>query len=196
MPIGQRRDIGGKSHAQQIERVDFACGVRETEEINGAPAIFEQGLQRGFGTVLCEIAEERIAGTERKKSEGDAGVCCNVSEDAVEDFVSSAVTADSDEAAIVLVVGFAGEVCGVTGTGRGDDVNAKAACAQARDGWADEFGRAATAGGGVDDGEERFSHKRASLLPLAILLKRLSRSAGAAALRWVVSNVGAEWLDA
>jgi len=32
------------------------------------------------------------------------------------------------------------------------------ASAQAGDGWPGEFGGAAAAGGGVDDGEEGFSH--------------------------------------
>jgi hypothetical protein len=63
-----------------------------------------------------------------------------------------------------LIVGFASEVGGVTGTRGGDYVNAEAAFAQARDGGAGKLGGAAAAGGGVDDGEEGFSHAVRTLL--------------------------------
>src|SRR4029077_13273480 len=108
--IRQRCYIGGESHAQQIEGEDFTFGVREAEEIDGALAIFEKGLQRSFGTILREVAEKRVAGAEGKKSEGDARICVGVSEDAVEDLVSGAVTADGDKTAVALIVGFACEV--------------------------------------------------------------------------------------
>jgi hypothetical protein len=61
-----------------------------------------------------------------------------------------------------LIVGFAGEVGGVTWTGGGDDVDAEGAFAQARDGGAGELGGTATTGSGVDDGEEGFSHNGAA----------------------------------
>jgi hypothetical protein len=132
--------------------------VRETEEIDGALTIFQEGLQRGFGTVVGEIAEERIAGAEGQEAQGDVGACSGVGEDAVEEFVSGAVAAYGDEAAIALGIGFASERGGVTGSGRGDYVNVEAFFAQARDGRAREFAGAAAACGGVDDGEEGFSH--------------------------------------
>jgi len=59
-------------------------------------------LERGFDTVLREVAEEGVAGAKRKKSEGDARFCSGVGEDAVEDFVNGAVAADRDEAMRVL----------------------------------------------------------------------------------------------
>ncbi len=130
----------------------------EAKEIDWALAIFEQGLQRGFGAVLREVAEKRVARAERKKSEGNARVGPGVSEDAVENFVSCAVAADGDEAAVALVIGFAGEFGGVSGTGGGDDVHVEAAFAEARDCRACELGGTAAAGCGIYDGEECFFH--------------------------------------
>src|ERR1700688_3536619 len=110
--------------------------MREAEKIDRARAIFEQGLQGGFGAIAGEIAEERVAGAEGEKAEGDAGLCSCVGEDAVEEFVSGAVTADGDEAAVALIVGFASSFGGVAGSGGGDNVNVEAVFAQSRDGRA------------------------------------------------------------
>jgi hypothetical protein len=133
--------------------------VRQAKEIDWALAIFEQGLQRGFGAVLRhEIAKERVASAEGKKSEGDASVCSGVGEDAVKDFVSCAVAANRYESSIALIVGFAGEFGGVAGASRGDDVYAEAALAEARDCRACELSGSAAASGWIYDGEKCFSH--------------------------------------
>src|SRR4030081_2609405 len=121
--------------------------MRQAEQIHGTFAILEQSLQRGFGAVLhSEIAEEGVAGADRNKAERDAGICSGVSEDAIEDFVGGAVAADSDETAIVLRVGFAGELGGVTGSCGADPPAVKAVLAKPRDGRSGEFSPAAAAG--------------------------------------------------
>jgi len=70
------------------------------------------------------------------------------------------------ETAIVLRVGFAGELGGVTRSCGGDHVDVQAVLAQARDRRAGEFSRAPAAGRGIDDGEKCFSHEGAALPPL------------------------------
>ena len=70
--IGQRGDIGGESHAQKIEGINFAGRVGQANQIHGTLAIFEQRLHRGFRAIVGEIAQERIAGAERKKTKRDA----------------------------------------------------------------------------------------------------------------------------
>ena len=107
--------------------------MSQAEEIDRTRAIFDQGLQGSLGAVVGEIAEEGIASAERKKSEGDACVCSGVGKDAVKKFVSGAVAADGDEAAVALIVGLASELRGMTGSGGGDDVNVQTMFAQARD---------------------------------------------------------------
>ena len=65
-----------------------------------------------------------------------------------------AVAADGDEAAIALLVSFAGKLDGVAGARRGNDVDLQAFLAQTGKSRSGELGRAAATGGGVDDGEE------------------------------------------
>src|SRR5713101_4821722 len=137
--------------------------MRQAKQVYGTLAIFEQGLHRGIGAVLCrKIAEEGITGAEGKKAKRDAGTCSCVGEDAVEDFVGRAVAADGDKTAIVLRVRFAGEVRGVAGARGGNHVNVQAVLAQACDERSGEFCGAAAAGCGIHDGEEGFSHEGAA----------------------------------
>src|SRR6202035_3786116 len=110
---------------------------------------------RGFCAVfLREVAKKRVAGAKGKKTQRDAGRCSGMGEDAVEEFVSGAVAADGDKAAVALIVAFASQLGGVARSGGGDDVNVQAVFAQTRDGRAGELSGAAAACGGVDDGEE------------------------------------------
>src|ERR1700730_13264094 len=67
--IRERAYVRGKADAEEIERISLATGVRQTDEINGAFAIFQNGLQRRFGAGVGEIAQERIAGAQRQKAQ-------------------------------------------------------------------------------------------------------------------------------
>src|SRR5580658_10111566 len=70
--IGERAHVRSEAEAEKIKRIHFACGVRETNQIDGPLAALDQGFERGVGAVLRKIAQKRIAGSERQKAERDA----------------------------------------------------------------------------------------------------------------------------
>ena len=121
--IRQGANVRRETQAQQIERIDVALGVREPNEIDGARAAFDQGLQRGVRAFLRKIAKKRIAGAERQKTECDALLAFGAFINAVDDFMRGAIATDGDKAAIALFVRLAGKFDGVTGPGRSENVN-------------------------------------------------------------------------
>ncbi len=68
--------------------------MRQPQKIDGARAAFGQRLHRGHGSILCKIAQERIACAQRQESQRDAFNHCASRKNSVEDFVSRAVAAD------------------------------------------------------------------------------------------------------
>src|SRR5271155_3479299 len=145
--IGQRTNISGETKAEKIERINFAFGVRQANQIDGAHSAFDQGFERSARAVLCKIAQERIACSERQKSKCDALLALGALVDSVQNFVCGAVAADGDEAAISLFISFAGKFDGVARACRGNDVDLETFLAQASEGRPGEFRRAAATGG-------------------------------------------------
>src|SRR5579863_2962579 len=95
--IGERADVGGKSNTENVERKNFAGGVREADQVNGTCAIGKKSLHRGFRAVVGEIAQERISGAERQKSQRDA-LCLGIAgENAVENFVRGAIAPNREK---------------------------------------------------------------------------------------------------
>src|SRR5438445_11471462 len=81
--------------------------------------------------MLCKIAQKRITGAERKKSESDT-LCCGIArKNSVENFMRSAVAAHGEKPAIALAVCFARKLKGMTRAGRSDNVGVQAFCAEA-----------------------------------------------------------------
>src|SRR5271155_1501315 len=136
--------------------MDYARAVREAQKIHGTRTPREQGGNGGGGTFFCEIAQKRIAGAERKEAQGNALFRRAVRKNAVENFVRGAITADGEKPSIALRVGFASELCGVTGRAGGNDVQRQSLRAQLRQLGAGKFCGAAAASGGIDDGDETF----------------------------------------
>ena len=114
--IGQSGDIRRKANAQKIEGINFAGGVRQPQEVDGASAAFEKRLHRSCGSVLCKIAQEGIAGTQWQEPQRDALNRGASRENTVEDFVSGAITTDGKKAPVALSVGFAGKLYRVART--------------------------------------------------------------------------------
>src|SRR6267143_5518469 len=158
--IGQSGDIRRKAHAQKIEGINFAGGVRQAQKVDGASAAFEKRLHRSCGSVLCKIAQEGIAGTQRQETQRDALNRGASRKNAVEDFVSGAITADGKKAPVALPVGFAGKLHRVARTRRSNDVDLQPFLEQTRESWPSEFRGAAATGGGVDDGKESIHLER------------------------------------
>ena len=63
--IGESADIGSETDAENVEGINFAGGVRQANQIHGTGAIGDKRVKRSFGTLVCEIAQERVAGAER-----------------------------------------------------------------------------------------------------------------------------------
>src|SRR2546427_349995 len=158
--IGQSGDIRRKAHAQKIEGINFAGGVRQAQKVDGASAAFEKPLHRSCGSVFCKIAQEGIAGTQRQETQRDALNRGASRKNAVEDFVSGAITADGKKAPVALPVGFAGKLHRVARTRRSNDVDLQPFLEQTRESGPSEFRGAAATGGGVDDGEESIHLER------------------------------------
>src|ERR1700731_1035389 len=152
--IGQSSDIGRKANAQKIEGINFAGGVRQAQKIDGASAAFEERLHRSCGSVLCKIAQEGIAGTQRQEPQRDALNGGAPRKNAVEDFVGGAITADGKKAPVPLPVGFAGKLHRMARTRRSNDLDLQPFLEQTRESGPSEFRGAAATGGGVDDGKE------------------------------------------
>ena len=121
--IGQSSDISGKANAQEIEGIDFAGGVCQAQKVNGATATLEKRLHRSRGSVLCKVAQERIAGAKRQESQGDALNRGASRKNTIEDFVSSAISTDCKKTPVTLIVGLAGKLQSVAWTRRSDDVD-------------------------------------------------------------------------
>src|SRR5437016_1490943 len=151
--IRQRGNIGRKAHTQKIEGVDFACSVLQPQKINGARAAFSQRLHRSCRSILCKVAQERIARAQWQESQSDALDRRASRKNSVENFVSCPVAAYCKEASVALIVGFAGQLHRVPLAGRSDDVNLQSFLAQAHQRRSREFRGAAATGGGVADGE-------------------------------------------
>ena len=168
MTVGERANVGSEANAEEIEGINLAASVSEAEEIDGALAVREDGLQRGFGAIVGKVPEEGIASAERQEAEGNAFLGSAGGENAVDDFVSGAVAPDRDKTPVALVVGFAREIDRMAGAGGSDHVDADAAFAQAREGWSGKFCRTAAPRSGIYDSEEAFHRCAVDLLPLQL----------------------------
>ncbi len=104
--------------------------------------------------MLCKVAQKRITGAERKKSESDALHCWFARKNSVENFMGGAVAAHREKPAIALAVCLARKLNGVTGTGGSDDVDVQAFCAEPCKRRAGELRGFAATCGGIHDGEE------------------------------------------
>lgn len=130
--------------------------MTEAEKIHGPLAAGEEGLQRGCGSVFGKVPEKGVACAEGQEPKSDAVVGGRGFEGAVQDFVSRAIAADREEAAVALLVRFASQLDGMARTGGGYDVNPQPLFAQACEGGPGKLCRAAATRGGVDDGEKPF----------------------------------------
>jgi len=90
--VGQRADVRGKSHAQKIEGINSSCGVAQAKQIHAALAAREQRFDGASCAILREVAEKRVAGTQRQKSQFNSLGKRFAPENSIEDFVRGAVT--------------------------------------------------------------------------------------------------------
>src|SRR5438445_4942054 len=106
-----------------IEGKDLAGGMGQTEKVHCARPVLEDRLEGSFCAILREILQKGIAGSQGKKSKSDAVYGFAAREDAVENFMSRAVSADSEKAPVTLIVGTASKLDFVTMSSRGDHDN-------------------------------------------------------------------------
>ena len=67
-PVGESTDVSGETYTKNVEGINFAAGVLEANQIHGTGAIGEKRVKRGFRAIVCEIAQEGVAGAERKEA--------------------------------------------------------------------------------------------------------------------------------
>src|SRR5882762_7695999 len=150
--VGERADVRGEANAEQVEGIDGAAGVAKAEDIHTPLAAREESFDGRFGALVGEIAQKRIARAHGKEAKFDAIGFPFTRENAVDDFVRGAVAADGKEAAIALVVGFAGELHGVARSHGGDRVHAQPFRLKAAEFGSGELCGASTARRRIDDG--------------------------------------------
>src|SRR5579864_367089 len=105
--------------------------MSEANQIDGTGAASDESLRRRFNALLAKVAQKRIPGAKGQQSQGNPLGNTAARENPIENFVSGAVAADSDEAPVTLFVSFPGEINSVTGPCRSDDVGAQTFFAQA-----------------------------------------------------------------
>src|SRR5258708_37331801 len=128
--------------------------MRQANQIDGPGTIGDKRIQRCLCAFCREIAQERVPGAKRKKTERDALGGRLSCENAVQDFMGGSVAADRQKFAIALAISFAGKMNGMPGASGSDDVDQQTLFAQACKRRTSELGRFATTGCGVDDGQK------------------------------------------
>src|SRR5258708_40364655 len=108
--------------------------MRQPNQIDRPGAIGNKRIQRRLCSFWREVAQERVAGAKRKKTERDALGGRLSRENAVQDFVRGSVAADREKFAIALAIRFASKMNGMPGAGRSDDVDQQTLFAQAVEG--------------------------------------------------------------
>src|SRR5713101_187596 len=158
--VCESSNVGGETNAQEIKRIDFAARVCQANQIHRALPAFAKRLERSLSAFVCEIAQKRIARTQRQKTKRNAWNPGAPGKNAIQDFVSGAIAADGKKVPVALIVGLAGKLHSVTLAGRSDDVNLQSFLAQTCESRSRKFRGAAATGGGVDDGEETIHFER------------------------------------
>src|SRR2546428_5933491 len=97
----------------------------QTEKVHCARPVLEDRLEGSFCAILGEIPQKAIAGYQGKKSKSDAVYGFAGREDAVENFMSRAVSADSERAPVTLIVGHASKLECVSSATRVEHVHLK-----------------------------------------------------------------------
>src|SRR5437899_6420652 len=98
--VGDGGNIGGKADAQQVDVVKNSVFVGKPQHVAGAPSPSEDSRGRVLHTAVGEVAQERVAGAERKKTEGAALAVGGAGKQAVYDLVSGADAPYGEELAI------------------------------------------------------------------------------------------------
>src|SRR5438874_11213366 len=70
--IGDGSNIGRKTEAQNIERINFAGSVREPNQIHWPGAPGDKRIERRLGAFIAKIAQKGIPGAQRQKTQSDA----------------------------------------------------------------------------------------------------------------------------
>ena len=100
-PRTQRGYVSGKSDAENIDVVQHAVLVSEAKHIASPRSASDQGFDRMLNTAVGEIAQKRVAGTNRQKGERRSFFKRRWKQ-SVDDFVRSAVAANRDEFTIAF----------------------------------------------------------------------------------------------
>lgn len=131
-----------------------------------------------LGAVLGEIAQKRIAGSEREKTKLNVLNGAILREYAVDNLVRCAVPAHSQKLAIALKVRFSSELGRVAGSSGSNHVNAQPKFAQSGQFSASELCRTPATSRGIYDGDKLRVHEDSvgEILPCFNRKRWLARS--------------------
>ena len=105
-----------------------------------------------FQATIGEVAQKRIPGAQRKKSQSGRLFPQRLWEETIDDFIGSTISADGDKMALSSRVSVAGYFCSVSGSAGRRDFDIEAGIPQALQRRAEEFPAASAARGGIHDG--------------------------------------------
>ncbi len=133
MAIRQCRHVRRKTHVQRIDVIKRSARVVQSNNVAGTRAAVQNSFDAEFGEIgpaLGKVAQERIARSQRKKSEGGAPIGGRIRENAVDDLEACAVAAHGNEIAKTVGVSIMGEHGGFAGRARFAHLQLQASRAQ------------------------------------------------------------------
>jgi hypothetical protein len=103
--------------------------MAHAHDVASAGSLPEQSLHRAFYAVLGEVAQERIAGAQRKESKDGRFPALRFGVEPIYDFIGSAIASDCEEAAVAVSVVLARNTNGIAGARGFEDIEFEAASA-------------------------------------------------------------------
>jgi hypothetical protein len=104
-PCAQGGYVCGKADTQQINIVKYTRAMPETQNVAGLRAVGKQRIDGMFYSAIAEITQERIARTQRQKSQPWLLTRESFRVKAIDNFVRSTVTTHRDEIPHATAVG-------------------------------------------------------------------------------------------
>src|ERR1700689_2355216 len=180
-PIGNLSGVGGKTEVQDVDEIDLAGCVAQSNHVAHAPAVVLQRLDRMFDAAGCKVAQERIARTERKQSQCRSAFGLGLRKKAVDDLKRSAIATHGEKIPVALRVGSSREARSLTRSARLCDFQFDTGLPNAAQRSRSELAAATASGRRIDDGKEARVHLlRTSLTTLRMDVKAARPPRGSA----------------
>ena len=148
----KRRHICRKTHAEQIDEIDLSRPVPHAHDIDGSALPYLERFDREVDAAIAEVAQERIASTERQKTERRRLFPNGLWEETVNNLVRRAVSAEGNEVARTAGVGIPCDLGSLSWRSSRGDFHFEPGIAEALECRTEQFSGASAARGGIHDG--------------------------------------------